>query len=411
MAQLSEDSFARGEPIRSLEDAVAAILARLSAVDGVDVVSLDRADGRVLARDLVATMQVPPFTNSAVDGYAVRGDDVPTDAPGSFAVVGRLHAGTSESVVVAPGEAVRVFTGAPLPAGADTVFMQEDVRIDEAGQAHLPPGLKRGSNARPAGEDIALGSVVLSAGRWLQPQDVAVVAALGLTEIEVRRRVKVAVLSTGDEIVEPGVARKAAQLFDSNRFMLLAMLRRLGCEVTDLGAPTGLTSQIAEAVREAALSRSSGSEASRWAKAIMSRRPSSVGKLVFWRIAIKPGRPVAMGVVEGTPLSAFPTLKLRDSRVARPAILALAGARWVPPPVVAVRATFSYRKKPKRREYVRVHLRAAADGELEATKFPREGAGLLSSLVDTDGFAVLPETVTRVEPGQWMDFLSYASLL
>jgi molybdopterin molybdotransferase len=419
MAQLSEDSFARGEPIRSLEDAVAAIVARLSAVDGVDVVSLERADGRVLARDLVATLQVPPFTNSAVDGYAVRGDDVPTDAPGSFAVVGRLHAGTSESVVVAPGEAVRVFTGAPLPAGADTVFMQEDVRIDGAGTAHLPPGLKRGSNARPAGEDIALGSVVLSAGRWLQPQDVAVVAALGLTEIEVHRRVKVAVLSTGDEIVDPGSARKAAQLFDSNRFMLLAMLRRLGCEVTDLGIRRDSPSQIAEAVREAARSHdlilSSGGvsmgEGDHVKTAI-----ESVGKLVFWRIAIKPGRPVAMGVVEGTPLVGLPGNPVASfvtfAFVARPAILALAGARSVPPPpVVAVRAAFSYRKKPKRREYVRVHLRAAADGELEATKFPREGAGLLSSLVDTDGLAVLPETVTSVEPGQWMDFLSYASLL
>src|SRR5687768_6475212 len=230
MAQLSQDCFASGAQILSVEEAVAAITARFSAVDGVETVAVADADGRVLAEDLVATLQLPPFTNSAVDGYAVRGEDVPGDAARLFRVAGRLQAGSAASgPPVAPGEAVRIFTGAPLPEGADTVFMQEDVRVDEAGCALLPAGLERGANVRPAGEDIAARSLIAPANRWLRPQDIAVAAAMGLTELRVRRRVRVALFSNGDEIAEPGTARALPQVFDSNRFMLLAMLRRIGC--------------------------------------------------------------------------------------------------------------------------------------------------------------------------------------
>src|SRR4029079_3172869 len=215
LAQLTEDCFTRGEPIQSLPAGVEAIVARLSAVEGLEAVPLSEADGRVLARDLVATISVPSFTNSAVDGYALRGDDLPLDSERTFAVAGRLQAGAQRAGSIAPGHAVRVFTGAPLPLGADTVFMQEDVRVEGADCVHLPGGLKRGANVRAAGEDLAAGQVVLPARRWMRPQDVAVLAALGLTEIQVRRRVRVAVLSTGDEIVEPGAVKSETQLYDS----------------------------------------------------------------------------------------------------------------------------------------------------------------------------------------------------
>jgi molybdopterin molybdotransferase len=419
MAQLSQDCFASGAEILSVEDAVAAIVARFSPVDGEESVALADADGRVLGHDLVATLQLPPFTNSAVDGYAVRGDDVPTDEARLFRVTGRLHAGhAANASPVAPGEAIRIFTGAPMPEGADTVFMQEDVRLDETGRALLPPGLKVGANVRPAGEDITLGRVVLPANRWLAPQDVAVAAAMGLTEIRVRRRVKVAVFSNGDEIVEPGGVRKDAQLFDSNRFMLLAMLRRLNCVVSDLGIRRDDSAEIAEVLKTAARSHdlilSSGGVSTGEGDHVKAA-VESVGTLVFWRIAMKPGRPVAMGVIDGTPFIGLPGNPVASfvtfAWVARPAILALAGAQWSPPLAVPVRAQFSYRKKPARREYVRVHVRKAQDGTLEAVKFPREGAGLLSSLVDTDGVVELPESVTRVEPGQIVDCFTYASLL
>jgi molybdopterin molybdotransferase len=419
MAQLSQDCFASGGELLSVDDAVAQITVRLSAVDGVETVALADADGRVLADDLVATLPLPPFTNSAVDGYAVRGEDVPRDAARLFRVTGRLQAGSAPAgPPVAAGEAVRIFTGAPMPEGADTVYMQEDATPDDAGRVLLPAGLKRGANVRPAGEDIAAGRVLLPANRWLRPQDVAAAAAMGLTSIRVRRRVKVAVFSNGDEIVEPGAARREAQLFDSNRVMLAAMLRRIGCIVSDLGTRRDDAPQIAAVLTIAARSNdlilSSGGVSTGegdFVKAALEK----VGTLVFWRIAMKPGRPVAMGVIDGTPFIGLPGNPVASfvtfARVARPAILALAGADWSPPPGVPVRVQFTHRKKPARREYVRVHLNRAADGALEAVKFPREGAGLLSSLVDTDGVVELGEDVTRVEPGQTVDCFTYASLL
>ncbi|HSC16304.1 MAG TPA: gephyrin-like molybdotransferase Glp [Gammaproteobacteria bacterium] len=419
MAQLSQDCFAKGGELLSVDDAVAAITARFSAVDGVETVAVADADGRVLAEDLVATLQLPPFTNSAVDGYAVRGEDVPGDAARRFRVAGRLPAGSAAAgPPVAPGEAVRIFTGAPMPEGADTVFMQEDATPDDAGRVLLPPGLGRGANVRPAGEDIAAGRVLLPANRWLRPQDVAAAAAMGLTSLRVRRRVRVAVFSNGDEIVEPGAARREAQLYDSNRVMLVAMLRRIGCVVSDLGTRRDDAAQIAAVLELAARSNDlilSSGGVSTGEGDFVKAAVEKVGTLVFWRIAMKPGRPVAMGVIDGTPFIGLPGNPVASfvtfARVARPAVLALAGADWSPPPAVPVRVRFSHRKKPARREYVRVHLRKGEDGSLEAVKFPREGAGLLSSLIDTDGVVELGESVTRVEPGQIVDCFTYASLL
>ncbi len=419
MAQLSQDCVASGAQIPSAEDAVAAIVAQFAAVEGDETVALGEADGRVSVEDVVASQQLPPFTNSAVDGYAVRGDDIPPGETRPFRVTSRLQAGDAPAgAPLERGEAVRIFTGAPMPAGADTVFMQEDVHVDGAGQVLLPAGLKRGANVRPAGEDVALGRVIVPAKRWLRPQDVAVVAAMGLTTLRVRRRVNVAVLSTGDEVVEPGQARGATQLFDSNRIMLLAMLRRLGCRVTDLGIRRDDRAAIAEALSAAARSHDlilSSGGVSTGEGDFVKAAIESVGTLVFWRIAMKPGRPVAMGVIDGTPFIGLPGNPVASfvtfAKVARPAILALAGAEWQSPPPVPVRAQFHHRKKPARREYVRVHLRKGADGTLEAGKFSREGAGLLSSLTDTDGVVELEESVTRVEPGQMVNCLTYASLL
>jgi len=420
MAQLSADCFASGAKILSIEDAVAAIAARFNAVEGIEAVALIDADGRVLADDLIATVALPPFTNSAVDGYAVRGDDIPTDDARPFRVSGRLQAGSvSTGPPVGPGEAVRIFTGAPMPDGADTVFMQEDAKLDEAGSVVvLPAGLKRGANVRPAGEDVALGRVILPARRWLRPQDVAVAAAMGSTQIKVRRRVKVALFSTGDEIVEPGHARRDTQVFDSNRIMMILMLRRIGCVVTDLGIRGDDGPQIADVLASAARSHdlilSSGGVSTGEGDHVKAA-VESVGSLVFWRIAIKPGRPVAMGVINGKPFIGLPGNPVASfvtlAKVVRPAIFALAGADWSPPPTIPVRARFAYRKKPARREFVRVHLLRAEDEILEAVKFPREGAGLLSSLVDTDGFVELGEDVTRVEPGQMVDCVTYAAVL
>jgi molybdopterin molybdotransferase len=415
---LSDDCFAFGGPMMSVDEAVGIIAARVTAVQEVETVSLTEADGRVLANDISAPLPLPPFTNSAVDGYAVSSHDLPKEKERTFPLTGRVQAGAAAIEAIKPGHAVRIFTGAPMPQGADTVFMQEDVRIESDGRVVLPAGLRPGANVRPAGEDVAAGHSALAAGRRLRPQDVALAAAFGLTNIEMIRRIRVAVFSTGNELVSPGGSRATSQLFDSNRFMLMAMLRRLGCEVSDLGILRDDRASLAQALKTAAgahdLILTTGG-VSTGEEDHVKAGVESVGKLVLWRMAIKPGRPVAMGIIAGTPFIGLPGNPVASFvtfvHVVRPTILALSGAAQLPLIPMPVRAGFSYRKKIARREYVRVNLRAAEDGALEAVKFPREGAGLLSSLVDTDGLVELGEEITRVEPGESVGFLSYASLL
>jgi molybdopterin molybdotransferase len=417
MAQLSDDCFAFGGPMMSVDEAVGLIAARVNKVEEIETVALAEADGRILAHDIAAPLPLPPFTNSAVDGYAVASRDLPKAETEAFPVLGRVQAGAAADDAIKTRHAVRIFTGAPMPAGADTVFMQEDVRVD-GGKVVLPAGLKPGANVRPAGEDIPLGHAALKAGQRLRPQDVALVAAFGLARVDVVRRIRVAVFSTGNELVSPGEVRAAPQLFDSNRFMLMAMLRRLGCEVSDLGIFGDEQNALASALKRVAgqhdLLLTTGG-VSTGEEDHVKAAVESAGKLVLWRMAIKPGRPVAMGIIGGTPFIGLPGNPVASFvtfvHVVRPTILALSGARPEKVAPMPVRAAFSYKKKIARREYVRVSLRKSADGALEATKFPREGAGLLSSLADTDGLAELGEDVTQVAPGDTIGFLSYASLI
>jgi len=418
MAQLSDDCFAFGGPMMSVDEAVAIVAARVTPVGDIETVGVAEADGRILAAGISAPLPLPPFTNSAVDGYAVRSRDLPRKQETAFVVTGRVAAGAVATEAIEPGHAMRIFTGAPMPVGADTVFMQEDVRLDDEGKVVLPQGLSTGANVRAAGEDIPVGSAALAAGQRLRPQDIALAAAFGLTHLEVRRRIRVAVFSTGDELVSPGAPRAASQLFDSNRFMLMAMLRRLGCEVSDLGIIRDDRDALAHGLRKVAgahdLILTTGGVSTGEEDHVKSA-VESVGKLVLWRMAIKPGRPVAMGIIAGTPLIGLPGNPVASFvtfvHVVRPTVLALAGAAQRRLVAMPVRAAFSYKKKLGRREYVRAALRTAEDGALEATKFPREGAGLLSSLVETDGLVELGEEIIQVEPGQTVGFLGYASLM
>jgi molybdopterin molybdotransferase len=423
MAQLSDDCFAFNGPLLPVAEAERLIAERVTPVDGRETVSLREAIGRVLAQDVIAPVNVPPFDNSAVDGFAVRGDDLDPGAEKRFAIIDRVAAGHAATQAAGAGEAIRIFTGAPMPAGADTVFMQEDCRV-EGGDVIVPPGLKRGANRRLAGEDMRSGAIALPAGRRLGVQHVALAAALGLPGLEVYRRVRIALFSTGDEIVEPGLALPRAALYDSNRYLLAGLIARFGAEVTDLGIlgddPKELAAAIAAAAADHDLVLTSGGVSTGEADYVRSA-VESIGRIVFWRIAIKPGRPVAMGVIPGAkngggaafvglpgnPVAVFVTFV----RVVRPLLLRLAGA--LPEPLLAMpaRATFSYKKRKGRREYVRVALRAAADGAIEAVKYEQDGAGVLTSLTETDGLAELGEDVTSVEPGATVGFLSYASLV
>ena len=352
----------------------------------------------------------------------MRHADLDAKAETRLPVVERITAGHGSARVLAPAAAVRIFTGAPMPEGADTVFMQEDVRAD-GDSVIVPPGLKTGANRRLAGEDVRAGSIVLPAGRRLAPQHVALAAAVGLTGLKVFRRVRVAVFSTGDEIVEPGTSRPAPALFDANRYLLAGLIEGLGAASTDLGIlpddPERLARAIANAAQTHDLVVTSGGVSTGEADHVR-HAVETVGRLVFWRVAIKPGRPVAMGVIPGSspdasaafvglpgnPAAVYVTF----ARVVRPLLLRLAGAEAVPLLPLPVRAAFGYRKKAGRREYVRVKLMRGADGAVEAVKHAQEGAGIITSLTETDGLVELSEPTTTVEPGSTVGFLSYAAL-
>jgi molybdopterin molybdotransferase len=417
MAQLTDDCFAFSGPLLPLEEMERLIQERVQPITGKETVALREAAGRVLAADMIAPLDLPPFDNSAVDGYAVRHRDLNPDAETSLDLAGRVMAGHRPPPDVAAGKAVRIFTGAVMPAGADTVFMQEDVKAD-GDKVIVPSGLKPGANRRLAGEDLKAGAVALPAGRVLSAADIALAAALGLTALDVRPRLRVALFSTGDEIVEPGADRPPSALFDANRALLAGLLARRGVVLSDLGIvpdnPDALRRAIGEAAKTHDLVLTSGGVSTGEADHVRAA-VESIGRLVFWRVAIKPGRPVAMGVVEGAafaglpgnPVAAFVTFV----RVVRPLLLRLAGASPQTLMPLPVKAAFSYRKKKGRREYVRVALRRAADGGVEAVKHPQEGAGVITSLTETDGLAEIADDTTKIEPGAVVGFLSYAALV
>ena len=422
MAQLTDDCFAFSGPLMRIDEMERLIGERITPVAETERVPLRGARGRVTASDIAAPVSLPPFDNSAVDGYAVRHADLKTDGDTTLQIAGRLTAGARANLKVEPGQAIRIFTGAAMPAGADTVFMQEDVSVD-GNSVTVPKGLKLGANRRLAGEDVPVGHVVLATGTVLEAQHVALAAALGITEIEVRRRLRVAIFSTGDEVVEPGSPRDGAAIFDSNRYLLSELLERLGVVVTDLGIlpdkPVALTRALQQAAAGHDLIVTSGGVSTGEADHVRSA-VERIGSLVFWRVAIKPGRPVAMGVIRGAdpadraafaglpgnPVAVFVTFV----RVVKALLRRLSGAQPQELVALPVRVAFAYKKKKDRREYVRVALRRAADGEIEAVKHPQDGAGILTSLTETDGLLELLEGVTTIEPGARVGFLSYAAL-
>ena len=415
MAQLSEDCFAFGGKLLGVDAALALIRERIAPVVGEESVALAEACGQVLARDILALIDVPPHANSAVDGYAVAHADLLANAETVLPVTGRAAAGHPLDRPVRRGEAIRIFTGAPMPDGLDTVMMQEDCVV-EAGRVRLAPGIKKGANRRHSGEDVARGAVALHAGRRLSPADLGLAAALGNHQLPVFTRLRAALLSTGDEVREPGQPLEPGMIYDANRVMLKALLQRLGCLVSDFGIRPDRAPELADTLAAAAAEHdlivtsggvSTGEEDH--VKTAIER----LGRLDFWRLAIKPGRPVALGQVRGVPLIGLPgnpvAAALTFAVLARPLILRLAGAEPVPPLQIPVVADFSYRKKLGLREYLRASL-ARENGAAIARRYPKDGAGILSSIVQSDGFVVIAEDTADVTPGMTVDFLPFSEV-
>jgi molybdopterin molybdotransferase len=416
MAQLSDDCFAFGGTLLSVDAALALIAQRVTPVVGEETVPLAEATGRVLAHDLVAGMDLPPHANSAVDGYAIAHADLLTDRDTTLPVTGRAAAGHPLGRAIERGEAIRIFTGAPMPDGADTVMMQEDCTLAD-GKVTLKPGIKEGANRRHAGEDVARGAVALAAGRRLKPAALGLAAALGRDRLQVYHPLRVALLSTGDEVREPGTTLPAGTIYDANRIMLASLLRGLGCRVSDLGIRPDREAALADTLGEAAARHdlivtsggvSTGEEDH--VRAAIER----LGRIDFWRLAIKPGRPVALGQVKGVPLIGLPgnpvAAVLTFAILGRPLILRLAGGAEEEPAQFRVRAEFAYKKRTGRREYVRANLKRDGDA-ITAHKYPKDGAGILSSIVGSDGFVIIDEDADGLAPGAMVDFLPYAEIL
>lgn len=412
------DCFAVSDRLMPLDEALAFIAARVAPVVATEVLPLRACRGRVLAADVAARATLPPQPCSAMDGFAVRHGDLAPGAPTTLPVAARIAAGHPLAVAPPPGSAVELFTGAPLPAGFDTVAMIEDCILAD-GRVTLPAGLKPDNHVRPAGEDYTAGTRVLAAGKRLKPQDIALAAGAGHAEMTVFRPLRVGVFSTGDEVVEPGGGLGDGQTFNSNRHGQIALVEAFGAEATDLGHLPDDVEAIAAALAGAAprfdALVTSGGVSMGGEDHV---RPAVLrhGSLHLWRVKVKPGKPVALGQVgdtafiglPGYPVSALVMLML----LGRPVLKRLMGATADPlmPTPVPVRAGFAMTKKHERQTFLRASLVPAADGGLEAVPYPTQQSGVLASLSDSDGLLDIAADRREVARGDWLPYTSYQAL-
>jgi molybdopterin molybdotransferase len=403
------------KPMKSLDDALAQLLGYAVMLDGVQQVDTFDADGRVLAQDMESHLHVPPQDNSSMDGYALRCADV-ADPAQALAVSQRIPAG-SVGTRLAPMTAARIFTGAPIPPGADAVVMQEDCEVQPDGSVRIKVQPKPGQWVRRAGEDVTRGAVVLVKGARLTPAELGLAASIGMDFLSVTRRPRVALFSTGDELVMPGAVAPQdmppGAIYNSNRFFLKALLKRLGCEVSDLGIVPDQREATIAALRGAAehhdvILTSGGVSVGE--EDHIKPAVQSLGHLDLWQIAIKPGKPFAYGHVgaahfiglPGNPVSSFVTFLL----LVRPFLLKLQGAKQLTPPSVAVRADFTWPRADRRREFLRVKRNAAGGLDL----FANQSSGVLTSAVWGDGLVDNPPGCT-IAPGDVVRFIPFAELL
>lgn len=388
----------------SVSDAQAQILAQITRTTEPEPIPVAEALGRVLVADIVAPFAVPPSDNSAVDGYAIGGGEVPQEGRARLRVVADLPAGSVFEGALRRGESLRIMTGAPMPAGADTVVPQELVERD-GGDVLIPP-IARGANVRRRGEDVREGGVVLRAGTPLRPQDLGLIASLGFPEVTVHRRPRAALLSTGDEVVEPGHPRKPGQIYDANRFSLKGLVEGLGGEALDFGIVPDISDLLKARLLEAAgaadvVLTSGGVSVGIYdlVKAVL----AEIGGIDFWQVNMQPGRPLAVGRIGETLFFGLPgnpvASMLTFSLFVRPALLRLMGRRDLEPTRFLAVATEGMRKKAGRREFKRGILSYSDRGWEVSTTGP-QGSGILTSMVLANCLIVLPEERGEVKAGE-----------
>lgn len=404
-------------PVAQAQEFIARLVPRVTAVESV---ALRSALGRVLARDIVSAIDVPAHDNSAMDGYALRGADLQADADSVLPVAGTGFAGQAFDGSVPPGHCVRIMTGAVMPAGLDTVVPQEFTKAEGERAVRIPAGAVRtGDNRRLKGEDLARGSAALRAGRLLKPADLGLLASLGRAEVPVFRRLRVAFFSTGDELRSIGENLDEGCVYDSNRYTIWGMLQRLGCEVIDLGVvrddPVALRAAFSEAAASADAVITSGGVSVGEAdhtKKIM----AELGDVLFWRIAMRPGRPMAIGRIHNAILFGLPgnpvAVMVTFYAFVRDALRAMSGqAGELPSPWLRAACTTPLRKKPGRTEYQRGIVTRSADGRWQVAITGSQGSGILSSMSAANGMVVLHHGQGNVAAGDEVDVIPFDGLV
>jgi len=386
------------------------IRAFLEPVTAVERLSVRAALGRVLAEDVISPVNVPQHDNSAMDGYAVRFDDLRQDGEATLKVIGTAFAGKPFDGSVGPGQTVRIMTGAVIPQGTDTVIQQERAKTS-GDTVTVAPVTKKGTNTRSAGEDLRQGAPALKRGQPLRPAEIGLLASLGIGEVSVYRKLRVAFFSTGDELVPVGRPLGSGQIYDSNRYTIYGMLTRLGCDVLDMGVirddPKAVERAFDEAAQSADVVITSGGVSvgeADYVKQILER----LGEVLFWKIAMKPGRPLAYGRIgrahffglPGNPVAVMVTFY----QFVRDALLYLQGQATVAPlPTLKVTCTSAIKKAPGRTEFQRGVLSRVADGQWTVRTTGEQGSGILSSMSQADCFIVLPTEAGNLPAGAVVD--------
>jgi len=416
MKKIKNDCFSFKEKLLKTAEAKKILLQKISPTTRSEIVPLKKALGRVLAENITSKINVPGYDNSAVDGYAIYFSDLKKGKETLLPITGTIAAGHPLKRKFERGRAYRILTGAPItekPKGPDTIVMQEDCKIIR-NQVLFQPGHKRGSNYRLKGEDIKSGTKILSKGSELRPQEIGLAASVGKKKLKVYKKVRVAIFSTGDEIQEPGKKLKFGSIYNSNRYSLIALVNQLRCKTSDLGLLPDNYKKTLIALSNAAkkfdfIITSGG--VSVGDEDHVYRSIKKLGKIHFWRVAIKPGRPIALGNIKkakiiglpGNPVSVIVTFMI----FAKPALLKLSGLKRFEPHLYKIRSDFEYKKKTGRREWLRVALVNGENGRLKVQKYPQDGSGILSSMVNSDGLVELPEKTSHVKKGMFVDFLPF----
>lgn len=388
-------------------DAVLRMTAFVTPVDGTERVALRASLGRILAAPVVATLPVPGHTNSAMDGYAVRSADLPEEGTATLTLVGASLAGRPFDGRVGPGECLRITTGAVMPDGADTVVMQEHVEVDrDRRQLRLDAGHQAGQNVRQAGEDIPAGAEVIAPGRRMTPADLGLAASLGIAEVTVRRRLRVAFFSTGDELRSLGEPLAPGMIYDSNRYTLYGMLSELGVEILDMGVvrddKDALIAAFSAAGKNADAVISSGGVSvgeADYTREVM----AAVGEVALWKVAMKPGRPMAFGRVGGAVFFGLPgnpvSVMVTFYEFVRDVLVKMMGGRPDPVPTLRARTTARLKKRPGRVEFQRAVLARDDAGAWTVTPTGDQGSGILTSMSEANCFVVLDEDSRGAEAG------------